>query len=103
MMEETDFEKTILDVIEKVVRATKKAYGYQHLSVIGNHLRRHNPDFTPAAFGCKTLLQFIEKHPERFKVKWSAPAHKGASHVWIRLSIEPKREEGYARKETLDQ
>ncbi len=103
MMDAADHEKMILDVIEKVVRATKKAYGYQHLSVIGSYVRQHYPDFTPAAFGCKTLLQLIEKHPERFKVKWSAPAHKGASHVWIRLSTEPKRKEGYARKETLDQ
>src|SRR5262245_60588119 len=101
-MDAADDEKMILDMIEKVVRTTKKSYGYQHLSVIGNYLRQHYPDFTPAAFGCKTLFQFIEKHPERFKVKWSAPAHKGASHVWIRLSTEPKRKEGYVRKETLD-
>jgi hypothetical protein len=89
-------ETDILDVIEQIVRMTKKAYGYQHLSTIGSYLHTHYPDFSPANYGCKNLLQLIERYPERFKVKWSAPAHKGRSHVWIRLATEPKRKEGYA-------
>ncbi len=101
-MEASEYEKIILDIIEKVIRATTKSYGYQHLSMIGSYLRKHYPDFTPSDYGCRNLLQFIERHPERFKVKWSAPAHRGASHVWVRLSTEPKRKEGYAYKEVLD-
>jgi len=89
-------EADLLNAIEQVVRTTKKAYGYQHLSTIGNCLRTNYPDFSPAHYGCKNLLQLIERYPERFKVKWSAPAHKGRSHVWIRLATEPKRKEGYA-------
>lgn len=88
----------ILAVIEQVIRATTKAYGYRHLSDIGQHLRREYPDFHPADYGCKTLLQFVQSHPELFKVKWSAPSKKGASHVWVRLATEPKRKEGYAPK-----
>lgn len=86
---------SILDAIEQIIRMTKKAYGYQHLSTIGSHIRTHVPSFDPTAYGCKNLLQFIERYPERFKVKWSAPAHKGRSHVWVRLATEPKRKEGY--------
>jgi hypothetical protein len=94
-------ETDLLDGIERIVRMTRKSYGYQHLGVIGSALRAQYPDFTPTAYGCKTLLQFIEKHPERFKVKWSAPAHKGRSQVWVRATrgctaTEPKRKEGYA-------
>jgi len=88
-------ESSILDAIEQIIRMTKKAYGYQHLSTIGSHLRTHAPSFDPTAYGCKNLLQFIERYPERFKVKGSAPAHKGHSHVWVRLATEPKRKEGY--------
>jgi hypothetical protein len=89
-------ETDLLDIIEQVVRMTKKAYGYQHLSTIGSYLHTNYPDFSPAHYGCKNLLQLIERYPERFKVKWSAPAHKGRSHVWIRLATEPKLKEGYA-------
>jgi hypothetical protein len=89
-------ESELLDVIEQVIRMTKKAYGYQHLSAIGSYLRAHYPDFSPASYGCKNLLQLIERYPERFRIKWSAPAHKGRSHVWVRLATEPKRKEGYA-------
>jgi len=89
-------ESDLLDVIEQIVRMTKKAYGYQHLSTIGSHLRTHHPDFSPTHYGYKNLLQLIERYPERFKVKWSAPAHKGHSHIWVRLATEPKRKEGYA-------
>ncbi|MDX2139592.1 MAG: DUF2695 domain-containing protein [Chloroflexota bacterium] len=88
-------ESDLLNVIEQIVRMTKKAYGYQHLSTIGSYLRTHYPDFSPANYGCKSLLQLIERYPERFKVKWSAPAHKGHSHIWVRLATEPKRKEGY--------
>jgi hypothetical protein len=88
----------ILAAIEQVIRATTKAYGYRHLADIGQHLRREYPDFRPADYGCKTLLRFVESYPELFKVKWSAPARKGASHVWVRLATEPKRKEGYAPK-----
>lgn len=88
-------EEDVLDAIEAVVRATTKSYGYRHLSDIASYLRLAFADFQPARYGCKKLLHFIEKHPERFKVKWSAPAHKGRSHVWVRLSTEPRRKEGY--------
>jgi hypothetical protein len=90
-------EEDILAAIETVIRATTKAYGWRHLGDIGQYLHRANADFEPATFGSKNLLQFIEKHPERFKVKWSAPSHKGASHVWVRLAAEPKRKEGYSK------
>lgn len=89
-------EAILLDEIERIVRMTKKAYGYQHLSTIGTKLRDIYPDFNPILYGHKKLLNLIEDHPERFKIKWSAPAHKGRSHVWVRLSTEPKRKEGYA-------
>jgi hypothetical protein len=89
-------EADVLDAIEKVIRATTKAYGWRHLGDIGSYLHKAFADFNPAAYGCKGLLQLIEKHPERFKVKWSAPSKKGASHVWVRLAAEPKRKEGYA-------
>lgn len=88
-------ESELLDVIEQVIRMTKKAYGYQHLSAIGGYLRAHYPDFSPAGYGCKNLLQLVESYPERFRIKWSAPAHKGRSHVWVRLANYPKRKEGY--------
>ena len=88
-------EAEVLDAIEQSVRATTKAYGYQHLGMIGAHLKAQWSAFIPSDYGCKTLLQLIERYPERFKVKWSAPAHKGRSHVWIRLAAEPKRKEGY--------
>ncbi|MBL8166368.1 MAG: DUF2695 domain-containing protein [Anaerolineae bacterium] len=94
-------EAEVLDAIEQSVRRTTKAYGYQHLSTIGTHLRAQFSVFSPSDYGCKTLLQLIERHPDRFKVKWSAPAHKGRSHVWIRLAGEPKRKEGYSSKPTL--
>jgi hypothetical protein len=89
-------EADVLDAIEAVIRATTKAYGWRHLGDIGNYLHKTFADFNPADYGCKGLLKFIEKHPERFKVKWSAPSKKGASHVWVRLATEPKRKEGYA-------
>lgn len=88
-------EEALLDEIESCIRMTKKAYGYQHLSAIGSYLRTNHPDFSPANYGCKSLLQLLERYPERFRVKWSAPAHKGRSHVWVRLATEPKRKEGY--------
>jgi len=69
--------------------------GYQHVGMIGAHLKAQWSTFTPSDYGCKTLLELIERYPERFTVKWSAPAHKGRSHVWIRLAAEPKRKEGY--------
>ena len=93
-------EAEVLDAIERSVRMTTKAYGYQHLGMIGTHLKAQWNAFTPSDYGCKTLLQLIERYPERFKVKWSAPAHKGRSHVWIRLAAEPKRKEGYGDKPT---
>ena len=89
-------EAILLDEIERIVRMTKKAYGYQHLSTIGQRLRNAFPIYDPKHYGYKKLLHLIEAHPERFKIKWSAPAHKGRSHVWVRLSTEPKRKEGYA-------
>lgn len=88
-------ESKLLDEIESIVRMTTKAYGYQHLSTIGNKLRETYPSFSPTHYGYKKLLNLIEAHPERFKIKWSAPAHKGRSHVWVRLATEPKRKEGY--------
>jgi hypothetical protein len=88
-------EAEVLNAIEQSVRRTTKAYGYQHLSTIASHLREQFGVFDPSQYGCKTLLQLIERHQDRFKVKWSAPAHKGRSHVWIRLAAEPKRKEGY--------
>ncbi|MBK8027666.1 MAG: OST-HTH/LOTUS domain-containing protein [Chloroflexi bacterium] len=84
-----------MDAIEHSVRMTTKAYGYQHLGMIGTHLKAQWRSFTPSDYGCKTLLELIERYPERIKVKWSAPAHKGRSHVWIRLAAEPKRKDGY--------
>lgn len=88
-------EETLLDEIESCIRMTKKAYGYQHLSTIGSYLRTHHPDFSPADYGCKNLRQLIERYPKRFRVKWSAPDHKGRSHVWVRLATEPKCRDGY--------
>jgi hypothetical protein len=88
-------EADILNAIEQVIRQTTKAYGYQHLSTIGMYLRQHYPAFNPVDYGCKKLLDLIQRYPERFRIKWSAPAHKGRSHVWVRLAAEPKRKEGY--------
>lgn len=88
-------EAEVLDAIEQSVRRTTKAYGYQHLSTIATDLREHFGGFEPSDYGCKTLLQLFERYPERFKVKWSAPAHKGRSHVWVRMAAEPKHKEGY--------
>lgn len=93
-------EADVLDAIEQSVRMTTKAYGYQHLGVIGTHLKAKWSTFNPSHYGCKTLLQLIERYPERFKVNGSAPAHKGRSHVWIRLAAEPKRKAGYEDKPT---
>lgn len=93
-------ETALLDEIECCIRLTKKAYGYQHLSTIGSYLRANYRDFSPDHYGCKNLLQLIERYPERFRVKWSAPAHKERSHVWVRLATEPKRKEGYANLDT---
>jgi hypothetical protein len=89
-------EADILKAIEQVIRQTDKAYGYQHLATIGAYLRQHYPAFKPSDYGCKKLLDLIQRHPEQFRVKWSAPAHKGRSHVWVRLATEPKRKEGYS-------
>jgi hypothetical protein len=61
------------------------------LEGIGQFLHRSFADFEPSKFGCKKLLDLIEKHPERFKVKWSAPAKKGASQVWVRMVGETGR------------
>ncbi len=91
-------ETEVLDTIEQAIRRTTKAYGYQHLSTIATALREQFGVFEPSDYGCKTLLQLIERYPEHFKVKWSAPAHKGLSHVWVRLATEPKRKEGYGEK-----
>jgi len=93
-------ESTLLDEIEHSIRMTKKENGYQHLSAIGSYLRTQHPDFSPANYGCKNLLHLIERYPERFRIKWSAPAHKGRSHVWVRLATEPKRKEGYINPDT---
>lgn len=93
-------EDALLDEIEYSIRMTKKAYGYQHLSAIGSYLRTQYPDFSPANYGCKNLLKLIERYPERFRIKWSAPAHKGRSHVWVRLATEPKRKESYLNPDT---
>jgi hypothetical protein len=90
----------VLAAIEQVIRSTTKAYGYRHLSDIGQYLRREYPDFHPADYGCKTLLRFVESFPELFTVKWSAPAQKGASHIWVRMATEPKRKDGYAPKKS---
>jgi len=90
-------EEDVLEAIEAVIRATTKAYGWRHLGDIGQYLHTAFADFSPSTYGCKNLLGFIEKHPGRFKVKWSAPSKKGAASVWVRLAAEPKRKEGYGR------
>jgi hypothetical protein len=64
-------ERVLLDEIERIVRMTNKAYGYQHLSTIGSTLRDQYPDFHPMCFGYKNLLGLIEAHPECFKIKMS--------------------------------
>lgn len=92
-------EATLLDAIEGIARMTKKAYGYQHLSTIGSVLRERFPDYSPMHYGYKKLLDLIEAHPERFIIKHSAPAHKGKSHIWVRLATEPKRKEGYENQD----
>ena len=83
-------EATLLNEIERIIRITKKAYGYQHLSTIGTQLRDIYPEeFNPMSYGYKKLLNLID-------------AHKGRSHVWVRLSTEPKRKEGYADYHSKD-
>jgi hypothetical protein len=79
-------EADVLAAIEAVIRATTKAYGWRPLGDIGQHLRKSFADFDPSRFGCKNLLGLIERHPDRFKIKWSASASKGASQVWIKLN-----------------
>jgi hypothetical protein len=93
-------ETEVLDAIEHSVRTTTQAEGYQPLSTIGSHLKAQWNASTPSDYGCKTLLQLIERYPERFNVKGSVPAHQGRSHVWIRLAAEPKRKEGGGDKPT---
>jgi len=87
-------EADLVNAIEEIIRKTKKAYGYQHLATIGSDLRNRYPGFSPKQYGYKKLLELIEAHPDRFMIKWSAPAHKGRSHVWVRLADEPKRKSG---------
>jgi hypothetical protein len=53
-------EIDLLDEIERIVRMTKKAYGYQHLSTISSTLREQYPDFNPKHYGYKKLLGLIE-------------------------------------------
>lgn len=62
-------EAILLDEIERIIRVTKKAYGYQHLSTIGQRLRDAFPNYEPKHYGYKKLLHLIEAHPERFKIK----------------------------------
>jgi hypothetical protein len=62
-------EQDVIEAIEAVVRATTKTYGWWHPSDIGVYLCQAFADFQLSRFGCKNLLQFIEKHPERFKVR----------------------------------
>lgn len=64
-------ERVLLDEIERIIRMTNKAYGYQHLSTIGSTLGERYPDFHPKHLGYKNLLGLIEAHPERFKSKMS--------------------------------
>jgi hypothetical protein len=93
-------EADILNAIEQVIRHTPKAYSYQHLATIGTYLRQNFPAFNPTDYGCKKLLDLIVRYPERFRIKWSTPAHKGRSHVWVRLTAEPKWKEGYGPVQT---
>jgi len=93
-------EFAILDAVEQSIRQTTKSYGYQHLATIGEYLRNQFPGFDPAHYGCEKVLNLIERYPDRFKVKWSAPLHKGRSHVWVRLAAEPKTKYGYSPKST---
>ena len=70
-------EDAILDAVEQCIRQTTKSYGYRHLATIGDYLRNQFPGFDPAHYGCEKVLSLIERYPDRFKVKWSAPAHNG--------------------------
>ena len=92
-------ESELLDTIEQIVRTTKRAYGYQHLSTIGSGLRERYPDFDPRHYGYKKLVDLIDACPERFKLKWQSPARKSGSHIWVRLAAEPKRKEVYSTQE----
>jgi hypothetical protein len=89
-------ENGLLIAIDAIIRTTHHAYGYRHLGELGQQLRERYPDLDWSKYGCKKLIDFLQKYPEIFRIKWSAPAHKGAGHVWVRLAKEPKRKEGYA-------
>ncbi len=88
-------EAALIATIERVIRSTHHAYGWRHLGELGQQIRQVYPALQWADYGCKKLLDFLQKYPALFKIKWSSPAHKGASHIWVRIAYEPKLKEGY--------
>jgi hypothetical protein len=96
-MAESPTEEALIDAIETIIRATHHAYGWRHLGELGQQLRQRYPTPQWSDYSCKKLLDFLGKYPARFKIKWSAPAHKGASHVWVRIAYEPKVRKGSSK------
>jgi len=89
----------LLTLIETIIRSTHHAYGWRYLGELGQQLRQQYPTLHWSDYRCKKLIDFLQKYPALFKIKWSAPAHKGASHTWVRIAYEPKLKEGYKAKQ----
>jgi len=91
-------EDVLVKIIENIIRSTHHAYGYRHLGELGQQLHSMYPALQWSDYGCKKLLDFLQKYPILFKIKWSTPAHHSASHIWVRIAYEPKLKEGYKSK-----
>ena len=89
-------EQGLLGAVDEIIRTTHHAYGWRHLGELGQQLRQRYSTLDWSVYGCKRLLDFLQKHPERYRLKWSAPSRKNSA-VWVRLATEPKRKEGYVR------
>ena len=79
-------EQALIQLISDIICTTHHANGWRHLGELGQALRQHYAAIDWSDYGSKKLLNFLEKHAQTFQIKWSAPRHKGASHVWVRLT-----------------
>jgi hypothetical protein len=78
-------ERELIGVMRDIIETTHHANGWRHLGELGQQLRQRYSDLQWVDYECKRLIDFLQNHPEIFRIKWSAPARKGASAVWVRM------------------
>jgi hypothetical protein len=78
-------EDELIRVMRDIIESTHHANGWRHLGELGQQLQARYTDLQWSDYECKKLMDFLQKYPATFRIKWSAPARKGASHMWIRM------------------